>query len=175
MADFTMQRPDANEYAGHFGKYIEQVPGSDVVSALKGQIGATLATLRAVNERDSLRRYAEGKWSLREVVGHMIDTERIMAYRALRIARGDQTPLAGFDQDPYIEAAGFDGRSWGGLLEEFEAVRRSNVMMFEGLNGTAWGRMGTASGNPISVRALAFVIAGHELHHVKMVRERYLG
>ena len=175
MADFTMQRPAANEYAGHFGKYIEQVAGGDVVSALKGQIGPTLTTLRGVKDQDSLRRYAEGKWSLREVVGHMIDTERIMAYRALRIARGDQTPLAGFDQDPYIAAANFDERSWAGLLEEFEAVRRSNVMMFEGLNGAAWARLGTASGNPISVRALAFVIAGHELHHMKIVRERYLG
>jgi len=168
-----MQRPAVSEYAGHFGKYVDLVPGSDVVGALRGQIGETLATLGAIGEADSLKRYAEGKWSVREVLGHMIDTERIMAYRALRIARADTTPLPGFDQDPYIAAAGFDARSWSGLLEEFEVVRRSNVLMFNGLNADAWGRLGTASGNPISARALAFVIAGHELHHMKIVRERY--
>jgi hypothetical protein len=105
----------------------------------------------------------------------MTDTERIFAYRALRIGRGDQTPLPGFDQDPYIAAAGFDRRAWGGLIAEFEVVRRSTVMLLEGLDAEAWGRIGTASGNPVSARALAFVIAGHELHHMKIVRERYLG
>jgi len=173
MANFTMQRPAVSEYAGHFGKYVDLVAGSDVVGALRGQIGETLATLGAIAEAASLKRYAEGKWSIREVVGHMIDTERIMAYRALRIARADTTPLPGFDQDPYIAAADFDARRWSGLLEEFEVLRRSNVLMFDGLNGDAWGRLGTASGNAISARALAFVIAGHELHHMKIVRERY--
>ena len=137
-----MQRPDASEYAPYFGRYVGLVAGADVVHALRGQIRVTLETLCGVSEGDSLRRYAAGKWSLREVVGHLIDTERIMACRALRIARGDETPLPGFEQDPYIAAAGFDGRVWGNLLEEFEVVRRSNVLLFEGLSGEAWERRG---------------------------------
>jgi len=174
MTNFAMQRPDASEYAPYYGKYIELVPGNDVLSALRGQIGDTLGTLREVSDADSLRRYAEGKWSLREVAGHLMDTERIMAYRALRIARNDATPLAGFDQDPYIAAAGFDRRDWNGLIDEFEAVRRSNVLLFEGLEGEAWARLGVTNGNGISVRALGYIIAGHELHHMRIVRERYL-
>lgn len=169
-----MQRPDAGEYAPYFGKYVELVVGSDLPGTLRGQLGDTMATLRAVSEADSLKRYAEGKWSLREVVGHMIDTERIFAYRALRIARGDETPLPGFDQDPYIAAARFDERTWASLLDEFEAVRRSNLFLFEALDAQAWGRRGTSSGKPITVRALGFVIAGHELHHMAIVRQRYL-
>ena len=175
MSNLTIERPDATEYASYFGKYIELVAGSNVVEALRRQIRETLATLSRVSEGDSLRRYAEGKWSLREVVGHMIDTERIMAYRALRIARGDATPLAGFDQDPYVAAAGSDGRVWGNLLEELEVVRRSDVLLFEGLSGEAWGRFGVSNGDAISVRALGYIIAGHELHHMTIVRERYLG
>jgi hypothetical protein len=169
-----MQRPAVDEYAAYYGKYVDQVIGNDVVSALRAQIGETAATLRGVSDSDSLKRYAEGKWSLREVVGHMVDTERVFAYRALRIARGDQTPLPGFDQDPYIVAAGFDRRDWNGLIDEFEVVRRSTVMLLDGLDAEAFARRGTASNNPVTVRALAFVIAGHELHHMKIVRERYL-
>jgi uncharacterized damage-inducible protein DinB len=169
-----MQRPAVDEYAAYYGKYVDQVTGNDVVSTLRAQIGETAATLRAVSDSDSLKRYAEGKWSLREVVGHLVDAERIFAYRALRIGRGDETPLPGFDQDPYIAAAGFDRRDWNGLIDEFEVVRRSTVMLLDGLDAEAWGRRGTASNNPVTVRAIAFVIAGHELHHMKIVRERYL-
>jgi hypothetical protein len=175
MANLTMQRPDAEEYAPYFGKYVDLVPGDDLVGALRGQIGDTLATLRGVSDGDSLRRYAAGKWSLREVVGHMIDTERIFAYRVLRIGRGDATPLPGFDQDPYIAAANFDTRKWGTLLDEFDAVRRSNLFLFEGMDAEAWERRGTSSGHPVTARALGYVIAGHELHHMRIVRERYLG
>ena len=174
MTNLTIQRPDAGEYAPHFAKYVELVGEADLVSTLRTQIGDTLATLRAVSEADSLKRYADGKWSVREVVGHMIDSERIFAYRALRIARADETPLPGFDQDPYIAAARFDDRAWGGLLDEFEAVRRSNLFLFEGLDAEAWGRRGVSNGSPITVRGLGFVIAGHELHHMGIVRERYL-
>jgi hypothetical protein len=174
MTNLTMQRPDAGEYAPYFAKYVDLVPGDDLVGALRGQIGDTLATLRVVSDSDSLKRYADGKWSLREVVGHMIDTERIFAYRTLRIARGDETPLPGFDQDPYIAAARFDDRKWGSLLDEFEAVRRSNLFLFEGLDAEAWGRRGVSSSSPITARGLGYVIAGHELHHMRIVRERYL-
>ena len=174
MTNFALSRPGPGEFPEHFGKYVEQVAGSDVLEALRGQIRETVATLREVSEEASLARYEVGKWSLREVVGHLIDTERIMAYRALRIARADRTPLPGFDQDGYIVAAGFDGREWGGLIDEFELVRRANLPLFEGLSEEAWGRTGISNGKEITVRALAYVIAGHEVHHMRIVRERYL-
>ena len=170
-----MQRPSPGEFAPYYAKYVELVAGSDVVESLRGQVLGTLTTLRMVSAEASLRRYADGKWSLREVVGHMIDTERIMAYRALRFARADGTELATFDQDAYAVTAGFDSRDWGGLVDEFELVRRANVLMFEGFVAEAWARGGVASGKSVTVRALAFIIAGHELHHMGIVRERYLG
>ena len=174
MAPFTPGKPQAGEYGLHFGKYIELISGPDIIGPLRTQFAASMSTLHAVSEADSLKRYAEGKWSLREVVGHVTDTERIMAYRALRIARNDATPLPTFDQDAYINAAKFDERTWPGLLDEWDSTRRSNLMLFEGLPDEAWTRMGTASGHSISVRALAYIIAGHELHHMRIVRERYL-
>jgi hypothetical protein len=151
------------------------VASDDVVSVLGTQIEGTLATFRAVSPERSLERYAPDKWSLREVVGHVIDAERIFAYRALTFARNDRTELPGFDQDPYVAAARSDTRDWRDLLEELELLRRANVLMFRGLDPEAWQRRGVASGNPITVRALAYIIAGHELHHLGVVRAKYLG
>jgi hypothetical protein len=167
-------RPDRSEYAEHYAKYVQLVGDGDVKKTLQSQMEQTLATLRAVTPEQSLNRYAEGKWSIREVVGHIIDAERIFAYRALRFARNDQTPLPGFEQDGYIAPGRFDERSWGNLLEELEAVRRGTLLLFGGFDEAAWQRHGVASGAGITVRALAYVIAGHELHHMKIVRERYL-
>lgn len=167
-------RPEASEYAPEFGKYISLVQGEDVLRALGDQVEGTLATLRKVSEQDSLRRYAPGKWSVREVLGHLIDAERIFAYRALCFARNDQTELPGFEQDDYVPAARFDERAWDDILAEFEAVRRANILMFRGLDGDAWSRRGVANGNPMSVRALAYAIAGHELHHMGVIRTKYL-
>ncbi|MGH9762582.1 MAG: DinB family protein, partial [Blastocatellia bacterium] len=144
------------------------------LKALTTQIEDTLATLRGVSENDSLGRYEPGKWSLREVVGHMIDTERVFAYRALCFARNEKAALPGFEQDDYAAAGGFDRIPWASLLSEFELLRGSNVFMFRGLAHDAWSHTGIASDNPITVRALAYNIAGHELHHMKIVRERYL-
>ena len=169
----SVSRPSDTEYASYFGRYVGLVPDGEILGTLAGQISGTLATLRRVSDDDSLKRYAEGKWSIREVVGHMIDTERIFAYRALRIARNDQTNLPGFEQDDYIPAAQFDRRPWPGLLEEFEAVRHSNVLMFRGLHEEAWERQGMSNGKLLSVRAAAYVIAGHERHHMKVLREQY--
>jgi hypothetical protein len=173
MPDLHVSKPTGGEHAGYFGRYIDLVPDGDILGTLEGQISGTLATLRGVSETDSLKRYAEGKWSVREVVGHMIDTERIFAYRALRIARNDQTPLAGFEQDDYIPAARFDIRPWGGLMEELEAVRHSDVLMLRGLHEEAWRRQGVSNGDPLSVRAAAYIMAGHELHHMKVLRDKY--
>lgn len=173
MPDLLVAKPDASEHAPYYSRYVALVADGDILGTLAGQIGGTLAELRKIPEADSLKRYAAGKWSVREVVGHMIDTERIFAYRALRFARNDCTPLPGFEQDDYIPAAQFDRRPWADLLEEFEAVRRSNVLLFRGLSEEAWRREGVANGNGMSVRAAAYVIAGHELHHMRVLREKY--
>jgi len=173
MPDLHVSKPSDTEYASYFGRYVGLVPEGEILATLAGQISGTLATLRGVSDADSLKRYAEGKWSIREVVGHMIDTERIFAYRALRIARNDQTNLPGFEQDDYIPAAQFDRRPWSGLLEELEAVRHSTVLMFRGLHEEAWERQGISNGNRMSARAAAYIIAGHELHHMRVLREKY--
>src|SRR5512133_434383 len=162
----TATRPAQSEHNPYYSKYIDLVEGEDVLSALKSQLRETIAFLNCVSNEESVSRYAPGKWSVREVVGHVIDTERIFAYRALRIARGDTTPLPGFEQDDYIAAAQFDGRPWDLLLEEFAAVRRANLLMFPGLTRQAGHHRGVVNNNPIPARALAYIIAGHELHHV---------
>jgi DinB superfamily len=173
MPDLLIAKPDASEHAPYYSRYVDLVAAGDILGTLATQIDATLAELRNVSEADSLKRYAAGKWSVREAVGHMIDTERIFAYRALRFARGDRQDLPGFEQDDYVAAAQFDRRPWAGLLEEFEAVRRSNVLMFRGLGEEAWRRQGVANGDAMSVRAAAYVIAGHELHHMRVLRKHY--
>ena len=174
MSDLKITKPQDGEFAPYYGKYIQLVPEGDAIGALSSQIVGTVGTLRSVSDTDSLKRYAEGKWSIREVVGHLIDAERIFAYRALRFARNDKTPLPGFEQNDYIAPGKFDARHWPALIAEFEALRQSNLAMFRGFDADAWMRQGTASGNPMTVRAMAYVIAGHELHHMKIVRERYL-
>ncbi|HTS65738.1 MAG TPA: DinB family protein [Candidatus Acidoferrales bacterium] len=175
MADLLIAKPQPGDFAPYYARYIDLVPDGDVIGTLATQIHGTVSTLQAVSEADSLKRYAEGKWSIREVVGHMIDTERIFAYRALRFARNDQTPLPGFEQDDYIGPARFDARPWAGLIAELEALRESNLAMFRGFDHDAWKRHGLASNNPMSVRAVAYTIAGHERHHMRILRERYLG
>jgi hypothetical protein len=134
----------------------------------------TLAEFGEIPEERSLYRYAPGKWSLREVLGHIVDTERILAYRALRIARGDQTPLPGFDQDAFIATAHFDRCSMSELLGAYTIVRQSTLLLLSSLSDKDWGRLGTASGNPLSVRAAAWMMAGHELHHLAVVQNLYL-
>lgn len=174
MTGSTINRPDETEYAPYYGKYVSLVAGEDILSTLGTQLRATLALLGGVPESQGGFRYAEGKWSIRELVGHLIDTERIFAYRALRFARGDQTPLPGFEQDDYIRNASFDHCTLAGLAAEFESVRRSTLFLFEHLDGEAWMRRGVASENEVSVRGVAYIIAGHELHHTGILRDRYL-
>ena len=173
MPNFLIAKPDASEYAPYDARYVDLVPDGDLLGTLAGQIDGTLAELRGITEEDSLRPYAPGKWSVREVVGHMIDTERIFAYRALRFARHDGTALPGFEQDGYMTPAQFNQRPWADLLDEFETVRRSNLLMFRGFSAEAWLRRGIASGNTLSVRAAACLIAGHERHHMRVLREMF--
>lgn len=170
----TAARPAATEHIPYYSRYIDMVSGEDAMSALKNQLGETIVFLKRITDHESMLRYEPGKWSVREVLGHMIDTERIFAYRALRIARGDATPLAGFEQDDYIKGASFDNIAWSALIEEFELVRQANILMFSGLTEEAWKRSGTANNAAITVRAIAWIIAGHELHHRKVIEEKYL-
>ncbi len=172
MLDRTT-RPLPTEYAPYYGAYVARVPDGDVVETLRTQIAATLTAVRAQGEAIGGRRYAEGKWTVREVLGHIIDTERIFAYRALRFARADETELASFDENTYVANGFHDARSVSSLCEEFELVRRSNVALFDTLNATEWQRSGIASKNRMSVRALAWVTAGHELHHLHILTTRY--
>lgn len=167
-------RPGADEFAPFYAGYVARVPEGEVAAALESQLEDTLIVLRGLGEDQAGHRYAPGKWSIREVVGHLADTERIMAYRALRIARGDATPLPGFAEDDYVAHAGFDERTLQDLCEELSAVRLATLLLLRGLPAEAWTRRGTSNGHETSVRALAYVIAGHELHHREILRERYL-
>jgi uncharacterized damage-inducible protein DinB len=167
-------RPDASEYDPFYHRYVAAVPEGELLELLRTSLGETLALLDEVGEARAGHRYAPGKWSVREVVGHLADTERVMAYRALRIGRGDATPLPGFDENAYVAAAGFDRRRLDELADELAHVRVATLDLFGGMDGEALGRRGTASGAPVSVRALAWIVAGHEIHHRRIVRERYL-
>jgi DinB family protein len=165
--------PAAEEYAPYYADYVGRVPPGDVVARLPRQAAETAALLRPLGPERARYRYAPGKWSIIEVLGHLSDAERIMAYRALRIARLDQTPLAGFDENTYVPAAEFERRSLADVLTEFEAVRAATIALLASLPEAAWTRWGVANGHRVTVRALAHIIIGHELHHVEVLRTRY--
>lgn len=169
-----ISRPDASEHLPYYSKYVDRVPDGDLLQTLRDQLDETLALVRGLDESQGGHAYAPGKWTIRGVLQHVIDAERIFAYRALRIARGDQTPLESFDENAYAQTAGADARTLADLAEELEHVRRANLSLFTSLSDEALARRGTASGGVVSVRALAWIIAGHERHHVALLRERYL-
>lgn len=174
MTNVAINRPPADEYAAYYSPYVSHVPEGDILKLLEQQSSATLELLRSVSEAQADLRYAPDKWSLKEVIGHISDTERIFAYRALRIARGDQTPLPGFEQNGFVLYAGFDDCKLSALARDFEIVRQASLSLFYNLDEPAWHRRGTASESEVTVRALAYIIAGHELHHVGILKERYL-
>lgn len=167
-------RPDASEYLAYYGKYIDRVPDGDLLKTLRAQLDETLALVRGLDDDQGGHRYAPGKWNIREVLQHVIDAERIFAYRALRIARGDATPLASFDENAYAETSNADARTLADLSDELEHVRHSTIALLRPLDDATLAQRGTASNAEISVRALAWIIAGHERHHVALLRERYL-
>jgi uncharacterized damage-inducible protein DinB len=167
-------RPDASEHLPYYSKYVDRVPDGDLLQTLREQLDNTLTLVGGLDEAQGGHRYAPGKWSIRQSLTHVIDAERIFAYRALRIARGDQTPLESFDENAYAEAADADARTLADLADELRHVRMGNLALFASLSDEALARRGTASGGPVSVRALAWIIAGHEMHHVALFRERYL-
>ena len=174
MATMQTARPDATEYAPFYAGYVAGVPESDIVAVLRESGRDILAALAAIPESQGGHRYAAGKWSVREVIGHLIDAERIFSYRALRLARADATPLPGFEENDYVRAAHSDERSLADLVDELRAVRESTVRLFASLPDDAWNRRGVVNGREISVRALAYITAGHARHHLGVLRDRYL-
>jgi uncharacterized damage-inducible protein DinB len=169
----TQKRPQKGDYALYYDNYIALVPSGEFLEILREQHRAMTRLLSPLTDQQAEFRYAPGKWSVKEVLGHVIDAERIFAYRILRIARGDQTPLAGFEQDGYIQTGNFSARTLNDLLEEFSSVREATITLVRSLDDDAWLRRGIASQKEISVLALAFVIAGHELHRRIILEERY--
>lgn len=173
MASIVLERPRSDEYGRFFERYVARVPGDDALSFLAAQRRSLSEELMRIPESRAGERYAEGKWSIREVVGHMTDTERIMAYRALCIARGEANSLPGFDENAYMTGMPFEAYSLGDLVTELDQVRGANLSLLSHLDDAAWRRVGTANNHKVSVRALAFVMAGHVEHHRAVLRERY--
>jgi len=169
----TIARPQPGEYAPYYDRYVSLVQGDDILQTLDAQRRQMMLLISCREEEDGDFRYAPGKWSVKEVLGHICDAERIFAYRALRIARGDRTPLAGFEQDDYVPNGPFARSPLSDLVEEFIAVRRATISLLRNLDEEAWSRRGVASENEVSVRALAYIIAGHELHHRRILEEKY--
>jgi hypothetical protein len=169
----AIPRPAATEYAPYYGRYIGKVPDGDLLQTLEDQARETQAVLAGLSEAKALHRYAPGKWSIKEMIGHVTDTERVFSYRALRFARADATVLPGFDENAWVPPGNFDARALKDLAAELGAVRRATIALFRGLDAAALARRGTASDNAVSVRALAWIIAGHERHHVALLHERY--
>jgi hypothetical protein len=169
----SFARPQPGEYNPYYDRYISLVGTDDVVGLLEQQVPQTADLFKSANTKADFR-YAPGKWTVKDMLGHVNDTERIMSYRALRIARGDQTPLSGFEQDDYIRDGNFAQRTLTDLIEEFIDVRRATVHLFRHVDPEIGARRGTANNHVVSVRALAYIIAGHELHHRNVLQEKYL-
>jgi uncharacterized damage-inducible protein DinB len=170
----TQNRPKTGDYATFYEKYIVLVPEGEFLQILETQLREWQRLLGDLSEEQADFRYEPGKWSIKDMIGHVSDSERIFAYRLLRIARGDQTPLAGFEQDDYVRTANSSARKRSDLLEEFTAVRRATIALVSSMDDSAWVRRGVASQREISATAMAFVIAGHERHHRRILEERYL-
>ena len=169
-----MNRPLESEYAPYYEGYIAHVSETDILPVLRSQMDNLDVLLERVEPGQETFRYAEGKWSIREIVGHLIDGERVFGYRAFCIARGEQQNLPGFDQDYYMLNAPYDRIELEDLLSELRLIRLGNIALLRTLDDEAWSRMGTANDNQVTVRALAFIIAGHVRHHMNVLRERYL-
>ena len=174
LKQVPLVRPQPTEYASYYEKYVSLVPGTDVLGILEAQQMLMTQLLAARSEREGNFRYAPDKWTVKELVGHISDTERVFTYRALRISRADSTPMEGFEQDDYVKNGGFNDRTLADLTDEFDQVRSATLALYQGLGGEAWARRGVANKNEVTVRALAYIIAGHELHHRRILEEKYL-
>jgi uncharacterized damage-inducible protein DinB len=174
MPAITVPRPNSSEYAPFYAGYVAGVPDGDLIALLEQQANETVALLGAISEEKSHHRYAPGKWTIREVLGHVIDGERVFSYRALTFARGDAGPLPSFDENAWAATSNAGRRTMAQLLAEYRAVRAATVALFRAFGEEEFARSGVASKNPVTVRALAYIVAGHERHHLKILRERYL-
>jgi hypothetical protein len=173
-ASFKRRRPAANEYFEYYGRYISLVPQGDIINILKEQLISTLDFLHHIPEDMGDIRYQPEKWSIKEVIGHFIDVEWVFTYRALRFARNDETFLHGIEQDDLVAGANFAERNLSSLSNEFEHLRSANIVLFDSFDENILDRTGTASGYKFTVRSVIYVIAGHELHHIQILKERYL-
>ena len=169
------KRPEINEFIPYYGRYIDLVPEGDIEQILTAQIKDTVQLLIGLTEEQAHFQYGPDKWSMKEVIGHITDTERIMSYRLLCFARGEKKDLPGYDDNDYVQEASFNRLSMEELLEHLKAVRHSTILLLKSLDNDAWERKGIANSSGISVRALAWLLAGHELHHRKLIEERYMG
>ncbi len=169
----THRRPEAHESLEYSKTYIRKVEGADFLAVLSNALAKNLAKLQTLTEDQWNYKYATDKWTVKEVLIHILDTERIFAYRALRISRNDKLPMQGFEQNDYVPYYEVDNRSAASLLEEYELLRRSTISMFKNMSTDMLDRLGTASGGPFSALALGFMIAGHEIHHWEILEERY--
>jgi len=167
-------RPAAHEFAAYYSTYVDLIDSDDILGSLQSQLDTTLSALAGISEDKSMHRYAADKWSIRELLNHVTDTERVFVYRALWFARGFDTALPGFDQNVAVPAAVAEQFSWASHVEDFRAVRAATLTFFRNLPDEAWSRSGVASGNPVTVRALAYIIAGHVAHHIAILQDRYL-
>ena len=174
MSGSKETKPAAGEYAPYYERYIGLVPDGNIIDTLRSQMTDTLDLLSGMTDEQADHRYSPEKWSIKEVIGHIIDSERVFAYRALRFARNDKTPLPGFEQDDYVMNGNFDNRQLSDLAKEYEHVRAASIDLLGQLSAEAWERRGTANDAEASVRAIAWIISGHELHHKDVIRKRYL-
>ena len=173
ITTLSVPRPEPGEYSPYYDRYISLISGTEIVATLESQRRQMMLLLSGRDEADGDFRYAPDKWSAKEVLGHVCDTERIFAYRALRIARGDRTPIEGFEQDDYVRNGPFAQLPIAEIIEDYIAVRRATLTLLRNLDEPAWTRRGIANKNEVSVRALAYIIAGHELHHRRILEEKY--
>ena len=173
MGTLSIPRPAADEAAPFYKGYISEVTGQDIDRHLVDQLNEVGELFGSLDDKSALARYAPGKWSVKEILGHLADAERIFGYRLLRISRGDRTPLPGFDENAYVPSGRFDSRPLASLVNEFRRVRESTMALIRGIPVECWQNRGEASGNPISARALAYIIAGHVSHHLGVLRDRY--
>ena len=167
-------RPEPGEYREYYGKYIALVPDGNIIAMLSTQARETAALLRSLRPEQANVGYAPGKWTIKQVVGHIADAERVFAYRMLRIARADSTPLPGFEENDYAQTGGHNDRTLESIIAEFEATRAATIALIAGIPQDAWTRRTVVNDTPITARALAYIIAGHELHHRRIIEERYL-
>ena len=175
MAWLEIDPPAADEFDPYYAGYIDRVEGKQLSLILRQQRAKVIELLASLRDEQAGYRYAPDKWSLKEVIGHLIDTERVFVYRAMSIARDEKQSLPGFDQNEYVVTGDFDSRPLEGLIREYEAVRNASLAFFESLDEASWLKTGMANDVTVSVRAIGYIVPGHEAHHLAILEERYLG